>query len=440
MADPTTGPLGSVSDAPLDGTTVVDLSLGVAGPFAASRLGDLGARVIKVEPIAGDPARGFGPPFMGGAEDTDDGLDGTHGADDGEGDAATFVALNRGKVGLAVDLDAPDGVALVRRLLERADVVVADLGPGRAEAVGLGYDDLAARNPGLVYVAVSAWGEKGPLADLPGAELPVQAMAEYLGSLGRIGEPPVRLGADVAGLNTGIFACQAALGGLVARDVGGEVGCLGRGQRVAVSMLGSLLHLRGIMWTARSNPDEWWGFHLDHYTNPPETGYRTADGQVLFGLRRGNSEDFDQLMISLGLVEHITDPAFGGFGRDAAPLGRHSVEAKPSSQIGFASTEWRPSGAATRCPSPTTPSSPPTPRPRRSARCATCPSPAAGPCAGSRRCGGSRTPPPACRAPPPGSASTPTSCWPSSASSPAPSPRCAPAASWPDDRRVTTGA
>ena len=186
-------------------------------------------------------------------------------------------------------------------------MVVADLGPGRAEAVGLGYDDLAARNPGLVYVAVSAWGEEGPLADLPGAELPVQAMAEYLGSLGRIGEPPVRLGADVAGLNTGIFACQAALGGLVARDVSG----LGRGQRVAVSMLGSLLHLRGIMWTSRSNPDEWWGFHLDHYTNPPETGYRTADGQVFFGLRRGDSEDFDQLMISLGLVEHITDPASG---------------------------------------------------------------------------------------------------------------------------------
>jgi crotonobetainyl-CoA:carnitine CoA-transferase CaiB-like acyl-CoA transferase len=313
MADRPGGALGADTTPPLAGTTVVDLSLGVAGPCAAGRLGDLGARVVKVEPLGGDPARGFGPPFVGE-------------------DAAAFVALNRGKQSVAVDLDAPDGAGLVRRLLERADVVVADLGPGRADAVGLGYDDLAARNPGLVYVAVSAWGEEGPLADLPGAELPVQALAEYLGSLGRIGEPPVRLGADVAGMNTGIFACQAALGGLVARDVSG----LGRGQRVAVSMLGSLLHLRGIMWTSRSNPDEWWGFHLDHYTNPPETGYRTADGQVLFGLRRGDSEDFDQLMISLGLVEHISDPVFGGFGRDAAPLGRHSVEAKPIWEEGFA--------------------------------------------------------------------------------------------------------
>src|SRR5215203_3615040 len=107
MADATAGPFGSVSDAPLAGTTVVDLSLGVAGPFAASRLGDLGARVIKVEPLAGDPARGFGPPFVRGADETDDDLDGTDGTDGAEGDAATFVALNRSKAGLAVDLDAP---------------------------------------------------------------------------------------------------------------------------------------------------------------------------------------------------------------------------------------------------------------------------------------------------------------------------------------------
>jgi crotonobetainyl-CoA:carnitine CoA-transferase CaiB-like acyl-CoA transferase len=101
-------------------------------------------------------------------------------------------------------------------------------------------------------------------------------------------------------------------------------------------MLGSLLHLRGIMWTARSNPDDWYGFHLDHYTNPPESGYRTADGQVFFGLRRGNSEDFDQLMISLGLVEHITDPRFVDYGRQAAPLGRYAVEAKEVWESAFA--------------------------------------------------------------------------------------------------------
>jgi crotonobetainyl-CoA:carnitine CoA-transferase CaiB-like acyl-CoA transferase len=309
MSDMTTS-----GHSPLEGTNVIDLSLGMAGPFAAARLGDLGARVVKVEPLTGDPARGFGPPFVGD-------------------DAAVFHALNRGKASIAVDVDCPEGADLVRKLMAEADVVIEDLGPGRAGAAGLDYDDVAADHPALIYVAISAWGDEGPLADQPGAELPVQAMAEYLASLGRIGDPPVRLGADVAGLNTGVFASQAALGALVARDVSG----LGRGQRVAVSMLGSLLHLRGIMWTARSNPDDWWGFHLDHYTNPPETGYGTADGQVFFGLRRGNSEDFDQLMISLGLVEHIADPVFSSFGRDAAPLGRHSVEAKPIWEKGFSS-------------------------------------------------------------------------------------------------------
>jgi crotonobetainyl-CoA:carnitine CoA-transferase CaiB-like acyl-CoA transferase len=310
------GSAGAATAAPLAGTLVVELAEGVAGPFACARLADLGAAVVKIERIDGDPARDHGPALPGAS---------------GAAPAltATFAALNRGKRSIAVDLAQPDGRALVRRLLERADVVVEGLPPGEAAGHGLAYDDAAAANPGLVYVAVSGWGEHGPLAGQPAAELAVQAMAEYLSSLGRIGEPPVRLGTDVAGMNTGIFACQAALAGLLVRQgVGPTDGRPGGGQRVAVSMLGSLLHLRGIMWTARSNPDDWYGFHLDHYTNPPESGYRTADGQVFFGLRRGNSEDFDQLMIALGLVEHITDPRFVDFGRQAAPLGRYAVEAK----------------------------------------------------------------------------------------------------------------
>jgi formyl-CoA transferase len=296
---------------PLEGITVVDLAQGLAGPFAASRLADLGARVVKVEPLGGDAGRGHGPPFVGG-------------------EAAVFAAVNRGQRSLALDLDRPEGRALAQRLLSAADVVIEDLEPARAAALGLDGPELAAAAPGLVHVAISAWGESGPLAELPGAELPVQAMAEYLASLGSIGAPPVRLGTDVAGMNTALFAAQAALAGLYARRR------TGRGQRVAVSLFGSLMHLRGIMWLARSNPDDWFGFHLDHYTNPPEAGYRTADGQVFFGLRRGNSEDFDQLMITLGLVEHIADPLFEGFGREAAPLGRFAVEAKPIWERAFA--------------------------------------------------------------------------------------------------------
>jgi crotonobetainyl-CoA:carnitine CoA-transferase CaiB-like acyl-CoA transferase len=309
---------------PLDGITVVDLSQGLAGPFAASRLADLGARVIKVEPPGGDAARGHGPPFVDEEDDDDDDGGGATGR------SAVFAAVNRGKRSLAMDVERPEGRTLLHRLLAGADVVIEDLGRAGAAALGLTESELAASHPKLVHVAISGWGESGPLVDLPGAELPVQAMAEYLSSLGRIGEPPVRLGTDVAGLNTGIFATQAALAALHARNRTGV------GQRVAVSLLGSLVHLRGVMWTSRSNPDDWWGLHLDHYTKPPELGYRTADGQVFFGLRRGNSEDFDQLLITLGLVDHLDNPHFGDMGRAAAPLGRYATEAKPVWEQGFA--------------------------------------------------------------------------------------------------------
>ena len=134
-------------------------------------------------------------------------------------------------------------------------------------------------------------------------------MAEYTASLGRIGDPPVRVGADVASLNTGIFAAQAILAALFHRMRTGE------GQRVAVSQFGSLLHMRGIMWHSMSDPDDWYGFHLDHYTKPPDYGYQTKNGSLYFILRRGNSEDWDRLVIELGMEEVLADPRFADYGR-----------------------------------------------------------------------------------------------------------------------------
>src|SRR5581483_5621491 len=239
----------------LSGYTVIDLTQGLCGPFGSMRLGDAGAEVIKIEPLTGDSSRVMGPPFLGDQ-------------------SAVFLALNRNKKSVALDVHTSEGQELVRRLVTEADVVLEDLGPGQAEKLGLGYDALQKLNPKLVYCAISAFGEEGPLRDLPGAEFVVQAMADYTNSLGRIGEPPVRLGSDVASLNTGIFASQAVTAALFHRARKGE------GQRVAVSMLGTLLHMRGIMWTSMSDPDEWYGFHLDHYTKPPDHGYKTKDGHV----------------------------------------------------------------------------------------------------------------------------------------------------------------
>jgi crotonobetainyl-CoA:carnitine CoA-transferase CaiB-like acyl-CoA transferase len=287
----------------LSGFTVIDLTQGLCGPFGSLRLGDAGAEVIKIEPFTGDSARAMGPPFIGN-------------------ESAVFLSLNRNKKSLTLDIQKPQGQDIVRRLATQADVFFEDLGPGATGKIGLGYSDLQKLNPRLVYCSISAFGEEGPLRNLPGAELVVQAMADYLNSLGRIGDPPVRLGTDVASLNTGIFASQAVTAALFHRARTGE------GQRVAVSMLGTLLHMRGIMWTAMTDPDDWYGFHLDSYTKPPDHGYKTKTGQVFFGLRRGSSEDWDRLMISLGLEEYINDPRFAGFGREATSIGRYAAEVK----------------------------------------------------------------------------------------------------------------
>lgn len=289
--------------APFAAWRVIELATGVSGPYCGLQLADLGADVIKVEPLTGDPARGWGPPFVGA-------------------NAAVFLSLNQSKRGLAVDLDDAAARAAVRRLIEGADVVIEDLGPGRAERLGLTYERLVEANPGLVYCAITPFGEAGPLADRPGSELVVQALSDYPHSLGRIGDPPVRVGTDIAGINTGIFACQAIAAALYHRRTSG------RGQRVAVSQLGSLLHLRGILWNAISDPDEWWGFHCDSYVKPPDHGYQAADGPVYFSLGRGDSEDWDQILIEFGMTDVLADPRFDDGGRAAISTGRSAHETK----------------------------------------------------------------------------------------------------------------
>jgi len=266
-------------------------------------LGDAGAEVLKIEPPGGDRARRIGP-LIGD-------------------ESAVFLSLNRNKKSVVVDYRTGPGREIVQRLARTADVVVEDFGPGAAATMGVGYGDLKGDNPRLVYCAISAFGEDGPMADLPAAELTIQAMAEYTASLGSIGAPPVRVGADIASLNTAIFAVQAIVAALFHRER------TGAGQRVAVSQFGSLLHLRGIMWHALSNPDEWYGFHLDSYTYPPEYGYQTKNGPMYFILRHGSSEDWDRFVIELGMEAYLDDPRFGNYGRRATGIGQHAAAVRP---------------------------------------------------------------------------------------------------------------
>jgi len=288
----------------LDGFRVIDFTQGLCGPFCTMQVGDGGAEVIKIEPPAGDFARRMGPPFIGD-------------------ESAVYLSLNRNKKSVVLDLETSSGREAAARLARDADILVEDFGPGAAVNIGLGYDQLRSANPKLIHCSITPFGEDGPLRDAPGSELVVQAMAEYTASLGRIGDPPVRVGADIASLNTGVFAAQAILAALFHRLRTGE------GQRVAVSEFGALLHMRGIMWHSMSDPDDWYGFHLDHYTNPPDYGYQTKNGSLYFILRRGNSEDWDRLVMSLGMEEVLADPRFDDYGRAATSIGRYATEVKP---------------------------------------------------------------------------------------------------------------
>src|SRR5262245_46396279 len=173
---------------PREGYRVVEIAEGVAGPYCAMELGDAGADVIKIEALTGDRARGWGPPVQGD-------------------DSTVFLSLNRNKRSIALDLQSADGVDVARRLLERADVAIVDV--NRLPDPLLAYEAVGEANPQLVYCAISGYGAGGPWADRPSGELPAQMMSEATSSLGRIGEPPVRIGTDLGSMHAAIYSVQA---------------------------------------------------------------------------------------------------------------------------------------------------------------------------------------------------------------------------------------
>jgi crotonobetainyl-CoA:carnitine CoA-transferase CaiB-like acyl-CoA transferase len=310
---PEAGPRESIAGT-LEGITVVDTTQGLSGPFGSMFLAEMGAQVIKVEPPEGDYAREFGPPFLDG------------------GEGASFFYMNRTKRRVRLDLSNQKGMDELRRLIGTADAFMEDFGPGVADGMGLGYDALREANPRLIHCSMSAFGEKGPEAGRPGSELVMQAMADCWQGLGALDEPPIRMGADAASLSNGLHAAQAILAALYQRRRTGV------GQRVSVSMYGSALHMRGLSWVAQTDPDAWGGYHVEHPTMPKDHGYKTRDLPVFFGLDRGSEEDFQRLLIELGLEEAITDPRFAeGGGRLATGTRLYAYQVKHIWERGFAS-------------------------------------------------------------------------------------------------------
>ena len=214
MSEPGAGPLA--------GLLVADFSRVVAGPYAAMLLGDLGADVVKVErPGAGDDTRGFGPPFVNPDPEA------------GEPLSAYFLSVNRNKRGVAWDLATDEGRRKALALAARADVLIENFKPGGATRFGLGYEDIAKINPGVVYCSVSGFGSSGEGAPLPGYDFLVQAVGGIMSITGD-GEPR-KVGVAVVDVLTALFASNAILAALVERSSSG------RGQRIEVDLLSSSL-------------------------------------------------------------------------------------------------------------------------------------------------------------------------------------------------------
>ena len=253
--------------APLEGLLVLDLAQFLSGPSAALRLGDLGARVIKVErPGSGDICRTL---YL---TDTDVG-----------GDSTLFHAINRNKESLAIDLKRPEDLAALKRLVARADVLIQNFRPGVIERLGLGYEDARAINPRLVYAGVSGYGETGPWAGIPGQDLLAQSLSGVTWLNGHEGEGPVPLGLSIADMLAGHALTEGILAALVRRGITGE------GAHVQTSLLEALVDLQFELLTTHLNdgrrlPARAEFRNANAYLAAPYGIYPTRDGYLALAM------------------------------------------------------------------------------------------------------------------------------------------------------------
>jgi crotonobetainyl-CoA:carnitine CoA-transferase CaiB-like acyl-CoA transferase len=269
---------------PLEGIRVVDVTSSLAGPTATQLLAALGADVVKVEPLGGDHARDWGPPFW-----------------DGEG--AMFLASNAGKRSLAVELSDPRGLDALLRLADRADVLVQSLRPGAAEARGFGPDVVRGRNPRLVYCTIGAFGASGPLRDQPGYDPLLQAASGIMSVTGEDGRPPVRVGVSLIDLGTGVWATLGVVSALYERER------TGTGRTLDVSLYETALSLLSYQLVGYLGTGEVPGREGSAFAQiAPYQVFSTRDGELM--IVAGNDKLFAALCGVLGVPELASDPRF----------------------------------------------------------------------------------------------------------------------------------
>jgi crotonobetainyl-CoA:carnitine CoA-transferase CaiB-like acyl-CoA transferase len=267
----------------LDGIRVVELCEVAAGPFASMLLADMGADVVKVERDGGDAMRSW-PPITGG-------------------DSENFASVNRGKRSVMLDLKSDEGRRAVVALIEACDVLIENYRPGVMDSLGLGYEAMSARNPGLVYCSISAFGQSGPRSTEGGFDLTMQAMAGVMSVTGEPGGAPVKCGVPLCDFVSGLYGALGVVSALHDRHRSG------RGRHIDVAMMGATLAV-GALQTS-----EYFGTGLDprkrgsaHPRNAPYQAFRAADGY--FGMAAGNDRLWHQVCAVVERLDLEDDARF----------------------------------------------------------------------------------------------------------------------------------
>jgi glutaryl-CoA transferase len=272
-------------------------------------LGDLGADVIKVEPPDGDPTRGYGPPYAGT-------------------ESAYYLAANRNKRGIRLDLKREAGREVLRRLLSRSDVLVENNRPGGLERLGFPDDEIGRLNPALVHLSITGYGPDGPDADRPGYDFVIQAVAGLMSITGPDGGAPTKIGVAIADLAAGMLGAVAVLAALLAR--GREGGWGGRGQRIDLSVLEST-----VSWLANQATNYLVGGVVPrpmgnrHPNITPYETFPTADGEIAVAV--GSERQWRRLCEALGEAGLVDDARFA----TNADRVRHRAELWPLLEARF---------------------------------------------------------------------------------------------------------
>jgi len=270
---------------PLAGFRILDLSRVLAGPYCTMLLGDLGAEVIKVErPGSGDDTRAWGPPFVGG-------------------ESAYYLCANRNKKSITVNLKSAGGREIIRRLARISDVLVENFKVGELADLGLGYDDLAELNPGLVYCSITGYGQNGPDKDLPGYDFIIQGRGGVMSITGEPHGEPMKVGVAIVDVTAGLFAANAIQAALLARSR------TGKGQAIDIALLDAqvawLANVASSYLISGKPPGR---FGNAHPAIVPYQAFRARDG--FFCLAIGNDGQWQKLCRMLARPELATDAPF----------------------------------------------------------------------------------------------------------------------------------